>query len=425
MGKSLLRIASLCTVAGQINAPDLPALAASPDRLRQVQGRFAIAHQSGRRMVLARDKLGLNKLFFAIDPRNGVTAANYVSDLLDSGVPFHQIYSVPAGTVVEASTATSSTRIHRYHRLPTTAGGTTDPTRLLAEVRRRLDEHLALVAIQHPDHRAVICLSGGLDSALVATLALDHFPHLTAYTYTFAGSTPSADASAATRLATHLGLPLQLVTADAGKILASLPAALLHGQDWRDFNVHAAIVNEILAETIAAEAGHRRVLVFTGDIMNELLGDYNPIRYRGRHYYPLPPLSQDHQRIALVRGLQAGDREVGVFAAHHLDVCQPYAAVAEQLLRLPNTLPKTAVIRALAGDRLPPEAYRRPKARAQIGNPTAHDGILPLLVDSGRDSHWLETAFCEAFQLGSPSDLHQFLRGGAYRCPTPQQEVRP
>lgn len=120
-----------------------------------------------------------------------------------------------------------------------------------------------------------------------------------------------------------------------------------------------------------------------------------------------------------MRGLQAGDREVGVFAAHSIDVCESYVAVADQLLRLPAALPKPAIMRFLAGDRLPADACVRPKARAQIGGPAHLDGILPLLVDSGRDSHWLEAAFCDALQISNRSDLRRLLRGGVYRCPTP------
>jgi asparagine synthetase B (glutamine-hydrolysing) len=419
MVESLLRVRNLCIMAGRVNPAGLAAVATEPDRLRHVNGRFAVAHQEGHRVLLARDKLGLNKLFFAVTPDHGVIAGNFLSDLLDNGVPLDLIYSVPAGTVVDMSSDNGTVRIDRYHRLPGVAGGATDPARHLAEVRRRLDEHLALVASAHPHHQPVICLSGGLDSALVAALATAHFPHLVAYTYTYAGPEPSPDATAAAQLAAHLGLPFRLITADADKVLAALPAALRHGQDWRDFNVHAAIVNEILAEAITTEASPRRALVLTGDLMNELLGDYTPIHYRGRRYYPLPPVPPELQRVALVRGLQAGDREVGVFAAHDIDVCQPYAAAAEQLLRLPAALPKPAIMRILAGDRLPADAYRRPKARAQIGGPTPRDGILPLLIDSGRDGHWLEAAFCDVLQISNRSDLRRLLRGGVYRCPTP------
>jgi hypothetical protein len=205
-------------------------------------------------------------------------------------------------------------------------------------------------------------------------------------------------------------------------VLGALRDAVRFGQDWRDFNVHAAIVSVLLGDAIARDAppthGVSEILVLTGDLMNELMADYAALRYRGRDYYGLPAIRPDALRRALVRGVQAGDREVGVFRSRGLTAVQPYGAVSESLLALPGTIAKPDVIRALGGDRLPAVFYERKKIRAQIGDTEVRRGILPLLVDSGRDGEWLEQLACDLFGAPDQRSLRNFIRAGVYRsCP--------
>ena len=68
-------------------------------------------------------------------------------------------------------------------------------------------------------------------------------------------------------------------------MLLALDDALCYGQDWRDFNVHCAIVNEIVARGHPATTRPRtgaRPFVLTGDLANELLADYTPVPYDGQ-----------------------------------------------------------------------------------------------------------------------------------------------
>jgi len=417
-----LRVPNLCWRADKFDPPDIGAgSAAGSDALSSVVGRFATAHRVGDRVRLARDTLGLNKLFFAVDPARGVLAANYLLDLVKAGVPFDTIYAVPAGATVEIDIRRRELTTRRYHLLPRKAGQGSDLGAILDTLGQQLRRHLELVAATFPTGRVAICLSGGADSGLVAAHATDYFPDATAYTYTYrdANGPPSQDAENAERLATHLGFRFRLVQADADTVFDAVHNAIRFGQDWRDFNVHCAVVNAILAEAIAADVPctePHRTLVLTGDLMNELLGDYTPVRYACTDYYRLPEVTPERLRISLVRGIQTGDREVGVFRSRGLDVMQPYATVFDDLLRLPSTVAKAEVIRTLAGGRLPAEVYRRPKIRAQIGDPVVRRGILPLLIDSGRDARWLENRFCKLFKIDDRAVLRRFIRGGVYRC---------
>jgi asparagine synthetase B (glutamine-hydrolysing) len=409
-----LRVPNLCWPSVD------PDMAANPETLAGVAGRFALARHDDERVHLARDKLGLNKLFFAVD-RQGVVAANYLADLVDAGVPFEAICSVPAGVAVEIDLVRNAVTTRRYHPLPRAAGQSSEPASVLDTIADGLTRCFELLASAFPSSKVAVCLSGGADSALVAAHARDAFPHAVAYTYAHhdGRSWPSEDLVFAERVARHLGMAFRPVIVDAGAILGAVRRAIRFGQDWRDFNVHSAVVNEILAAAIAADAAqlgdHRHTIVLTGDLMNEALADYAPVHYRGTTYYRLPDVPADRLRVSLVRGIQTGDREVGVFASHGLDVAQPYASVLEQLLSLPGSVTKPDIMRALAAGRLPADVRDRPKVRAQIGDPVARQGVLPVLVDSGRDARWLEAAFCEEFRISDRSALRGLVRAGVYR----------
>jgi asparagine synthetase B (glutamine-hydrolysing) len=402
-----------------VEAADRP-VDTEPARLARMAGRFAVAQHRGDTVMLARDRYGL-KLYFAIDAARGVVAANYIADLITAGIPLDGIYGAPAGAVTAIDLRRRTIELHRYHHLPTAAGGDPSPRETLAAAGERLSRSLRAITTAYPSATVAVCLSGGLDSALVAALAREHVAELVAYTYAFDDGTGDfgPDAAGGQRLANWLGIRHRPVIADANGIFLALPRALRHGQDWRDFNVHCAIVNELLAEAIAADttSANRPVFVLTGDLMNEVLGDYTPVTYRGMRHYALPDIGPDLMRVSLVRGLQCGDREVGVFSTRQLVALQPYAQICDDLLRLPSSLAKPTVIQSLAGDLLPPWVYGRPKARAQVGGPTVRNGILPLLVDSGRLGSQLEYDFCAAIGCATSPRLTRYVRAGLYRFP--------
>ncbi|NJN14597.1 MAG: aminotransferase class I/II-fold pyridoxal phosphate-dependent enzyme, partial [Planctomycetes bacterium] len=72
-----------------------------PGAVRTHEGQFARAVTDGERVLLARDRYGIHKLFFAIREGGTVVAAHYLADLLDQGAPFAAIASVPSGHTVE------------------------------------------------------------------------------------------------------------------------------------------------------------------------------------------------------------------------------------------------------------------------------------------------------------------------------------
>lgn len=124
--------------------------------------------------------------------------------------------------------------------------------------------------------------------------------------------------------------------------------------------------------------------------------------------------------MALVRGLDAGDREVGVFNHHGIEVVQPYGLVSDQFLQLPASFfaredSKQLLFQEIAGDLLPFFLFARRKVRAQIGNPVGPGGTLSALQRAGCDSRWLRQAFCRRFMVKEERSLDGFIRLGRYR----------
>ena len=218
-------------------------------------------------------------------------------------------------------------------------------------------------------------------------------------------------------------MPLLEADVDGDGLLAHLDTVLVEGVDWRDFNVHAALVNAVLAEAIRAAGAGSEALVFTGDLANELLIDYSPEHYKGVTYYELPRLAPRALRASLVRGLDTSHREVGVFEAFGLPVVQPYAvavdaylSLSEAFLGLPDR--KERLCRAIFGEGLPSFVYDRPKARAQVGGSDG-GGVLAACLDRGVDADLLRRRFAELHAVEEPGELDRFIRAGRYRTATP------
>jgi asparagine synthetase B (glutamine-hydrolysing) len=275
-----------------------------------------------------------------------------------------------------------------------------------------------------------VCLSGGLDSSGITALARAHFPAAVAVSFDLArpGAPASQDRAIARRLARDLDMPLLEVTVTEDQLFEHMDTVLVEGIDWRDFNVHAALVNAALAAGIDGALPARDpatpVFVLTGDLANEFLVDYHAERYRGATYYELPRLPAVALRASLVRGLDTCHREVGIFAAWGLSVVQPYAVAVDAYLALDGEFlgreeRKQQLCREIFGDLIPEYVYSRPKVRAQAGSPELGGGVLAACVDRGYDGAWLRQRFASLHAVADPSTLDRFVRAGRYRTAVP------
>lgn len=390
----------------------------------------SVAGDGNGRWRLLRDPLGIDKLFWAGDGNGGIHVAATPKRLVDEGHELGAIRALPRGCVVDIDAGEVSTD-HSIAApaaaLPDTSGD--DIETVAREIERRLHAYLDALAGAHPSADVYVCLSGGLDSSGIGALVREHFSNVVAVSFDIArpSGCASDDRLVAERLAGDFGMPFVDATVTVDELLELLDLALVAGIDWRDFNVHAALVNAVLAKKIAESRGQDspEALVFTGDLANEFLVDYHAEHYSGGTYYALPSLEARALRAQLIHGLDTSHREIGVFAEWGLAVIQPYAIAVDAYLSVPEELlvketAKQILDRAIFGDRLPAYIYDRPKVRAQVGSSDGDDmGVLGACVDRGVTAESLKRRFAELHGVDDPAALDRFIRFGRYRSAIP------
>lgn len=410
------------------------ALAArGPAALADARGQFALHVVDADGVhTLARDPLGVNKLFWAVDAGGEVHSANYLADLVDAGHAVRHCWSVPSGHAARIDPVRRAYELTRYTTLrfdDRDVVAIDDAT--VGSIGERLQRTFTRLAAALAGRPTYVCLSGGMDSTGVAVLAREHLGAFIAVTFALADEStrrrpgdPPDDLATAERLARDLGVEFLPVVVPGEAVLASLDAVLRYGQDWRDFNVHCGLVNDALGAAVAAHAAASgataRPVVLTGDTMNELMADYTPVTYRGRRFYDLPRVAPARLRRFLVGGLDAGDREVGVFGRHGVDVVQPYAWCAQEYGAIPAGAvvtpgAKQLLARRLFADRVPGYVYERPKVRAQAAGEHV-GGTLGLVTDAGIDTAALAQRFARVVGA-TDAEQRGLVRAGFYRFP--------
>jgi asparagine synthetase B (glutamine-hydrolysing) len=390
-------------------------------------GHFALHDRTGDGShLLTRDLLGVHKLFFALT-QDGVESSNYLVDLLRDGHSFESVFSVPSGHYVRVHPGKRRYDLVRWGRI---RFGEQPPGSLLAPfaatIRAALERTFRMLAERYAGRPVYVTLSGGLDSAMIAVLAQEHFVDLRAVTFALGNpreTGPGADLFFARRLASDLGIPHIEVLADPEEVLALLDDVLVYGQDYRDFNVHCGLVNAAIGKAIGAlHSDGPRPVIFSGDAMNELLADYTPVQFQGREYFGLPMLDRGRTRRFLVGGLDSGDREVGIFARFGVETVQPYVLCAQDYAALPADLAcgegsKSRLARAVIGERIPEYVIARPKVRAQVAVEGEPGGTFALLVNRGIGPEYLKNRFARLLGI-DPRAVSHLTRAGYYRFST-------
>ena len=398
-------------------------------------GQYAVAWQDAGAVYLARDPLGLNPLFFGYSATGGLVVANRVDHVLSAGVGIDEVHSCPPGRVLRVGTE-GVTAVAGEDLSTLSSGNDFSVERFQAAVADKLDRMLDALACDFPGARLVVCLSGGLDSSVVAVRARKRLQSITAVSFSYLseddlgawlkGASPaelssvSDDFRHAHAVAQTSGIPLAPVFRPRGAALASAPLAVGLAQDWRDFNVHCAVVNLFLAQDIRARFPGEEVVVLTGDLMNEFVCDYHAEVIDGVSYYPQPRMSLGRRRRFFVRGLDAGDREIGVFHAYGLTTVQIYHAVARDYLGVPEAyLEQKDAKWALNGVLLPDEVRAQvgqQKQRAQVGG--ADGGTLGIFHRAGLDEQQLLGMWADALPgQPDPRSVEALIQFGRYRMP--------
>jgi len=389
-----------------------------------IYGQFSLVHSDARHVWLIRDRLGLNKLFYVVDrDRRLLTVGNSIYDVASATQDFNRIVSIPPGHFLKIDQDDLREELICYydmsHVLPV-PGQSFDVSDFHRRVDLRLAAYFTELNAANPGATFAVCLSGGLDSTIVASYAKRFLKNV--FAITFSSTTHgdvSEDFAAARSIAEALGLEFFPVVKERRMEINRLQAVLRHCQDWRDFNVHCAWLNDHLGEALRERYPSGDVIVLTGDLMNEYVADYTPVTYRNTVYYPQPRVSRERLRRFFVYGLDTSDRETGIFHRHGLITAQPYSILAEEYLRVPAAIIeqpqcKEILNQPLLGHAAVQKLVGRAKTRAQVGGKDG--GTLGLFHDNGITQgvlreHWeqLFTPFCRE---GKPREI---IVSGRYR----------
>ena len=197
-----------------------------------------------------------------------------------------------------------------------------------------------------------VCLSGGLDSTIIAFLASKIFRKVTAISCSLVNSKQykkylmdkdsknkdyfSQDFLAAKKISALIGIDFKPIIFSEKDCLKDLKKAMYLSQDWRDFNVHCAILNYQIAKNLKNDKQYQYQPLITGDFMNEFVADYKEERINKKIYYNIPIKDKKRKQQFLINGLKSSDRENGIFSYFQIPSFQPYSIVSKIFESLPK-----------------------------------------------------------------------------------------
>jgi len=220
--------------------------------LTRIQGMFAFAFYEAktRRVLLARDPLGIKPLYVAASAKRMVFASEIrailtsglVSNELDvSGIAgmlaygavqsprtiYQEIRSFPAGHYqwlkAAPDSAIKAESPVRYWRFPAISSAPIDMPTAAANVRLLL--HHAVLRHLVADVPIGVLLSAGIDSTIIASFAREYTPSVTAFTVGFGAVHGDDEVAIASETARMLGIKHVAVSLDMG----NMPG---HWHDW-------------------------------------------------------------------------------------------------------------------------------------------------------------------------------------------------
>jgi asparagine synthase (glutamine-hydrolysing) len=239
---------------------------------RQLDGDFAIVYidLTGNRIQACRDPYGVRPLFFGGDC--------LASEL--KGLPVCQgalIEALEPGTVFTVDLTSGLTSSVVWHQTPwlkhpayllSSDGIEKVATNLRYTLEEAVLKRLATV------REIGACLSGGLDSSLIAALAAFSLRHKDTRLHTYSiGMEGSPDLKHARLVASYIGSIHHERIVTAEECLAVIPEVVRAIESFDITTVRASVGNYLVGRLIATETPHVKV-VLNGDGADELLGGY-------------------------------------------------------------------------------------------------------------------------------------------------------
>lgn len=257
--------------------------------LQDLRGCFAFGFYDSEsdELLLARDRMGINPLLFAIE-EDGVYFASELPLLLKTGVPFAISQSALSAYFTYSYVPSRMTMIESVQRLlpghylevkgaqidlqaywnpksdqpaPTSYEAAVDDVRetVTRAVHSQLEADVPLGTF----------LSGGVDSSIVTALARDHFEALQTFSIAFDGNTLLDEGPYAQRVAQALGTQHHEIRLDERMVVNELDDVLA------SFDEPFADASAIAVYFLSKETAKHLTVSLSGDGADELFGGYN------------------------------------------------------------------------------------------------------------------------------------------------------
>ncbi len=385
----------------------IPALLATMDLsavCRLLDGDFAIVvlDPSAETVSVARDPYGVRPLFMG-SYETGISCL--ASEL--KGFPHHvgsllRVTAINPGTVVSFPLSNPCDSIEtRWHEVPWLKSplfSSVDPSPALQfALEAAVVKRLATV------REVGACLSGGLDSSLVAAIAARNLPLLHTYSIGMEGS---PDLEKAREVAAHIGSIHHERIVTAEECLAAIPKVIQAIESFDITTVRASVGNYLLGAFIRRATPTVKVIL-NGDGADEILGGYLYMRAApsdAAFEAETTRLLEEIHRYDVLRSERS-------MAAHGLESRSPFldrqfVAVARSIPteRLRPTTEKIEkhVLRAAfeASGLLPPSVLWRPKEAFSDGISRAENSWFETARKRGEEE--FPAGFTNAFVLNPP-----------------------
>ena len=391
---------------------------------RQLDGDFAIvlADPESGMVHLTRDPYGVRPLYWGTGlDAQGRIWYGVVSEIKGFPAGATQVDAVEPGTVMTVSVTDGSTFTTTWHQPPwlkvprwhSSLEGLTEGGQAL---RQALEE---AVAKRLSTVRAVgACLSGGLDSSLVAALAARRLNRSGKRLHTYSiGMAGSPDLEHARLVAAHIGSDHHERIVTPEECLAAIPEVVRAVESFDITTVRASVGNYLVGRLVREKTPDVKV-VLNGDGADEALGGYLYMRAAP------DDAAFEAETDRLLREIHMYDvaRSERSMAAHGLESRSPF--LDRQFI---------VVARALPTDALRPTAKMMEKTILRTA--FAEDGLLPEKVlwrrkeafsdgISKAERSWFEMARDEGTARGTESGEDWTSRAARYTVnPPPTAEA--
>lgn len=365
-------------------------------------------------IFLTRDKIGTRKLFYFYDKKKLIFYVSYNFINLIKKCKTKKIYSVPRGGYLIINKDKVIREEHKVFKLNTKFE--------IDNIKSTLNSFFKFLKFKIKK-KPIICLSGGLDSALITFFASQQFDNIDVVSavlehkkFGYRKNLKSHDFAQAKKIGAEFQVNFNSLYIEPKKIFKDLTKILKASQDWRDYNIHCAVLNYYIGKYILENFNPNDYVVLTGDFMNEAFADYTSEFIGNKEYYKQPNFSQKVRQRFFLNGLDSSDREIGIFTSFGLSCIQPYSFVLDQYKLLTNNdLSKDNIKYKINGSLLPKSILNKinkHKVRAQVGDSSG--GILGHFIKNGMTDKKLIKFFSQKFNLNQKF-MDDFIQIGVYK----------